>query len=119
MPMIAWAAALQRSGMPTGVLSNLGDAMEAGLRARHPWLEGFAHCTYSHRLGMAKPDAAIYREAARGLDVAVERVLFLDDREENVAGARAVGMQAVQYTGHAAFVRAMQTGGWGWLLEIA
>ena len=28
--MISWAAALQRAGYKTGILSNIGDAMEAG-----------------------------------------------------------------------------------------
>lgn len=114
--MIAWAAALQRAGVRTGVLSNLGDAMEAGLWARLDWLRGFAHHTFSHRLRMAKPDAAIYRYAAEGLGVKPEEILFVDDREENIAGARAVGMVAIQYGEHQAFVAAMHEAGLGDLL---
>jgi putative hydrolase of the HAD superfamily len=102
-PMIAWAAALQRAGVKTGILSNLGDAMEAGIRGRFPWLEHFTHHTFSHRLGIAKPDPAIYAHAAAGLGVAPERVLFIDDRAENVAGARRAGMAALQYSSHAEF----------------
>jgi FMN phosphatase YigB (HAD superfamily) len=89
--MIDWAAALQRAGIQTGVLSNVGDAMEAGIVARFPWLAKFNHRTFSHRLGMAKPDAAIYRHAAEGLGVAADEILFVDDLEENVAAARAAG----------------------------
>ncbi len=114
--MIAWAAALQRAGVRTGVLSNLGDAMEAGVRARFDWMKGFAHHTFSHRLGMAKPDAAIYQHAAEGLGVKPEEILFVDDREENIAGARAAGMVAIQYGEHAAFVAAMREAGLGELL---
>jgi putative hydrolase of the HAD superfamily len=114
--MIAWARRLQRAGVRTGVLSNLGDAMEAGILARFDWLRGFTHHTFSHRLGMAKPDAAIYRYAAEGLGVKPEEILFVDDREENVAGARAVGMVAIQYGEHQAFVAAMREAGWGELL---
>ena len=106
-PMIDWAAALQAAGVRTGILSNLGDAMEAGVRARCPWIGAFDHHTFSHRLGTAKPDLAIYRHAAEGLGVAPAHVLFIDDREDNIAAARKAGMQAIRYTDHAAFELAM------------
>jgi putative hydrolase of the HAD superfamily len=107
-PMIEWAASLQRAGIKTGILSNIGDAMEAGIRARFPWLDEFAHHTFSHRLGIAKPDLAIYQHAAEGLGVAPSAVLFIDDREENIAAARAAGMTAVQYSTHDRFVKQIQ-----------
>jgi putative hydrolase of the HAD superfamily len=84
-----------------------------------PWLLEFSHLTFSHRLGIAKPDAAIYLYAAKGLGVTPENVLFLDDREENVAGARAVGMMAIQYGRHDEFVKTMQREGLGGLLSLA
>jgi len=114
--MIAPAAALQKVGVTTGVLSNLGVEMEVGVRARADWMEGFTHHTFSHRLGMAKPDAAIYRHAAEGLGVKPEEILFVDDREENIAGARAAGMVAIQYGEHGAFVAEMRQAGLGELL---
>ena len=115
--MIAWAAALQRAGVKTGILSNLGDAMERGVREQCSWIEDFAHHTFSHRLGMAKPEAAIYAHAAEGLATPPEEILFIDDRAENIAAARAAGMQAIQYTSHADFVAAMQRTGLGHLLS--
>jgi putative hydrolase of the HAD superfamily len=117
-PMIDWAARLQGAGIKTGILSNLGDEMELGVRARFAWLEAFAHHTFSHRLGMAKPDAAIYRHAAEGLGVAAREILFVDDRIENVEAARGVGMVAVQYAGQEAFVGQMEGLGLGWLLKV-
>lgn len=107
-PMIDWAAALQTAGVRTGILSNLGDEMEIGVTKRCPWLQGFDHRTFSHHLGTAKPDPVIYRHAAEGLGVAPAHVLFIDDREDNIAAARAAGMQAIRYTDHAAFEAAMR-----------
>ncbi len=115
-PMIAWAAALQAAGVRTGILSNLGDAMERGVLAQLPWMADFAHSTFSHRLGIAKPDPAIYLHAAQGLRVVPEAVLFVDDRADNIAAAREVGMQAIQYTSHEAFVHAMHQDGLASLL---
>jgi putative hydrolase of the HAD superfamily len=71
LPMILWAKALHSAGIKTGILSNLGDAMEAGVLARFPWLEAFTHRTFSHRLGVAKPDPSIYLHAAQGLQTAL------------------------------------------------
>lgn len=110
-PMIDWASALQRAGIPTGILSNIGDAMEQGVRDRCPWIAGFQHHTFSHRLGMAKPEAAIYRHAAQGLGVSPQHILFLDDREENIAAARSIGMETIHYTTFPAFEIAMHSMG--------
>jgi len=117
-PMIDWAAALQRAGMKTGILSNIGDAMEREIVARTPWLAGFNHHTFSHRLKMAKPEPAIYAQAAEGLGVAPGDILFIDDREENIAAAHAAGMQAVRYTNHDNFLRAMREQGYEDLLNL-
>ena len=97
-PMLEWAQRLQRAGIRTGILSNMPDAMEAGLRARHHWLDAFDHHTWSHALKLAKPEPAIYLHAAKGLHTPPANILFIDDRQENIAAALAVGMQAIQYT---------------------
>jgi putative hydrolase of the HAD superfamily len=50
-------------------------------------------------VGLRKPEAAIYRRALDILGTAPERTLFIDDRQENVDGAAAVGMKAVKFEG--------------------
>ena len=115
-PMIDFAAALQRAGIRTGILSNIGDAMETGILARFPWLHAFHHHTFSHRLNIAKPDPEIYAHAITGLGVPASEILFIDDREDNIAAARAAGLQAIQYTTHDAFLQAMREASLGHLL---
>ncbi|WP_299360565.1 HAD family phosphatase [uncultured Paracoccus sp.] len=76
--------------------------------ALHPRLgRAFQDVIVSGRERVAKPDAAIYRllTARHALDPAA--CLFIDDSAENVAGARAVGMQAVRFTDPAALGRAL------------
>lgn len=104
-PMIDWAAALQGAGISTGILSNMGDAMETGIVARFPWIAGFAHCTFSHRLGMVKPDGRIYRHAIAAVGEPAGTILFIDDRIENVEAGRAAGLHAIQYCSHEHFLR--------------
>jgi putative hydrolase of the HAD superfamily len=116
--MMEWAGRLTRAGIKTGILSNIGDAMELGVLGRFPALAEFSHHTFSHRLGIAKPDAEIYQHAVEGLGVPAREILFVDDREENIVAARKAGMIAVQYLGHAGFVEEMQRLGMGWLLYV-
>ncbi|MFI1784917.1 HAD-IA family hydrolase [Streptomyces rubiginosohelvolus] len=46
---------------------------------------------------VAKPDPAIYRIAAERSGVPVERCLFVDDRQENIDAAAALGMATALY----------------------
>jgi putative hydrolase of the HAD superfamily len=116
-PMVAWARQLQQARIPTGILSNIGDAMTIGLLARHPWLTNFNYCLWSHTLNMAKPEPAIYLAAAAGLNTPPVNILFIDDKAENIAAAISIGMQAIQYSTHEAFEREMHTRNLGHLLE--
>ena len=118
LPMLAWVRNLQRAGVPVGILSNMPDAMERGLRARHPWIDTFDHHTWSHALNLAKPEPAIYYHAAEGLHTPPENILFIDDRHENIEAALAVGMQAIQYTTHQAFEKEMHSRGLDALLQL-
>jgi putative hydrolase of the HAD superfamily len=119
VPMVSWAGRLQHAGVRTGILSNIGDSMAAGIVAKFPWLAGFYHCTWSYALGMAKPDPAIYIETAEALGAAPANILFLDDREDNIAAALALGFPSILYkiADHAAFEREMRERGYTSLLE--
>ncbi len=103
-PMVAFAARLQAAGTPTGILSNLGDEMHLGVLATLPWMTAFNHSTYSHLLNIVKPHPAIYAHAAAGLTLPPASILFIDDKEENIAGAEAAGLQAIHYPTHDHFL---------------
>jgi putative hydrolase of the HAD superfamily len=117
-PMLAWARSLQQARIPTGILSNMPGPMETGLRARYPWIDEFTHNTWSHAVNLAKPEPAIYLHAAEGLCTPPANILFLDDRPENIEAALAVGMQAIHYTTHEAFVNQMHTRNLDHLLQL-
>lgn len=56
---------------------------------------------------VAKPDPVIYRIAAERAGVPMERCLFVDDRQENVDAATALGMTGVPYREPADLRRAL------------
>ncbi len=107
-PMIAWSAQLQRAGVRTAILSNIGDAMAVGLSARLPWLQSFERCIWSYAVRMAKPEPEIFRATVEMLHLEPDRILFIDDKHENVAAAQSLGMKAIRYPGHANFERSIQ-----------
>jgi len=118
-PMLQWAQSLQRAGVRTGILSNIGDAMTAGLTAKFAWFSAFDHCTWSYALKLAKPEPEIYFCAAEGLKTAPENILFIDDKAENIEAAHSVGMEGIQYNlaDHAAFEQQLESLGLGYLLR--
>ncbi len=53
----------------------------------------------SARLGLAKPDPHAFRAAAERVGVDPAACVFVDDRPDNVDGARAAGMRAQRFAG--------------------
>ncbi len=81
------------AGRRVGVLTNDGYLINGPewfqSRPEFQDLDAFVDAT---ELGVRKPAAEAYLAAAKVLDVAPERIVFLDDTPECVEGARAVGM---------------------------
>jgi putative hydrolase of the HAD superfamily len=59
-------------------------------------------------LGLRKPEPAIYERALDILGRPAERILFIDDRPENVAGAASAGMRAIRFEGADGLRRALE-----------
>lgn len=95
--MLSWAARIQASGMKTAILSNMGEDLLAHMRKNFHWLSGFSQLTWSCELNLIKPQAAIYRHTLKKLNVQPEEALFLDDRTENIEGARSAGLHALLF----------------------
>ncbi len=103
--VLVWIEKLRKSGYTVGILSNLPHPIAASLRGTPGFMEHFDHVTFSCDLRLFKPQAGIYEHSFRGLNVAPEETLFIDDKIENVEGARAVGMRAELFTTWEEFVR--------------
>jgi putative hydrolase of the HAD superfamily len=92
--LLQWIRDLRTAGFRTGILSNLPRPLGEFLRAAPGFLEHFDQVTFSYELGMVKPEPGIYAHAIAGLGIDPGQTLFLDDRPDNVEGARAVGLHA-------------------------
>ncbi len=54
---------------------------------------------FSHEMGVLKPDREAFEFVVEALGCAPEQILFLDDNEINVRGARAAGLRAQRACG--------------------
>jgi putative hydrolase of the HAD superfamily len=99
-----WIKSLRTAGLTIGILSNLPHPIATSLRGTPGFLDHFDHVTFSCDLRLYKPQPAIYEHSFRGLNVAPEETLFIDDKIENVEGAQAVGMHAELFTTWETFV---------------
>ncbi|WP_457205090.1 HAD-IA family hydrolase [Nocardioides sp. P5_C9_2] len=86
----------QRRHRLTAILSNSSPGARERERC-HGFESVVDDLVYSHEVGLAKPDPAVYALSAERLGVRPERVLFLDDTEIRVDGARAAGWHAVHH----------------------
>ncbi|HEX3940870.1 MAG TPA: HAD family phosphatase [Acidobacteriaceae bacterium] len=96
-PMLAWVSQIQRAGLRIAILSNMGDGVLSAMLREFPWLGQFDALVWSHELGIVKPDPAIYRYTVDALAVQPQEALFIDNLQENVAGAEAIGLHAIHF----------------------
>lgn len=96
-PMLDWARSVGRMGLRIGILSNIGFELATALEREFAWIKEFPHTIWSCRVGLAKPDAEIFRHAQAKVGAAPEAILFIDDKHENVEGARRVGLQGIVF----------------------
>lgn len=95
--MVEWLRQIHLSGVKTALLSNMPHEMIRYIRQEFDWLDQFDHQTFSAEVRLIKPDPAIYEHSLRGVGVAPSEALFVDDKEPNVQGARAVGIRAIRF----------------------
>ena len=90
---------LHQKGYRVAMLSNLGAHHWTAIQRRFPdFFTVGEQCFFSFALGLHKPDPRIYRAVCRELKVKPDQCVFLDDREDNVLGARSIGMHAHPYS---------------------
>jgi putative hydrolase of the HAD superfamily len=95
--LIEWLKVLRKQGRETAILSNMPREIAAHLRHTAAWLGLLDYLVLSGEHGVVKADAAIYALCLKGLKAPPGEVLFIDDREDNVEGARKAGMRAVKF----------------------
>jgi HAD superfamily hydrolase (TIGR01662 family) len=95
--MIELVDDLITAGIKVAVVSN-SEGKLAELIAEMGWADRFAIVADSGKLGIQKPDRAIFEWAAERIGVDLERIVHIgDSRAADVEGALAAGMKAIWF----------------------
>ena len=89
--------ALRKTGIPAYLATNQHEYRARYMSEVFGYADVFDGEFYSCRLGAMKPDVAYFYAVLKTLPFAPEQLLFIDDRERNVAAARSVGINGVEY----------------------
>lgn len=94
---VAIVEALRARGHRLWFLSNMPAPYARAIDAAHPigaWFEGGI---YSARVGLRKPDPALFRLLAGRYDLEPAATLFIDDAAKNIEAAGALGWQTLHF----------------------
>lgn len=94
---VAALKSIKAHGKKTYVLSNYHDAAFDYAVEKHDFFRLFDGAIVSARVGMVKPDPAIYRYLTDQFQLDPARTLFIDDTNANVEAALHAGWQALHY----------------------
>ena len=86
---------LKQKGYPIYVLSNFPGDQYDKYEKHNSFLQIFDDKIISGNVGLAKPDTKIYQLAIDKFHLTPEKSLFIDDKIENIEGAKQLGIQTI------------------------
>ena len=89
--------ALRRSGVGAYLATNQHEYRAQYMSEVFGYADIFDGEFYSCRVGSMKPNPDYFHSVLKSLPIPPERLLFIDDRERNVAAAQSVGIHGVEY----------------------
>lgn len=92
-----WVKKYKQAGFGIYILSNYPVALFKAHQKEFEFLPYADGVVVSSFEKVMKPDAKIFNILLERYGLKADECVFIDDREENVAGARAVGMNAVRF----------------------
>ena len=95
--VIALLEELKREGHGLYCLSNIPREIFHELHNRHDFFKKFDGITASFQHGLLKPDPEIYLAFLSAHSLKADDCFFIDDREENIQGAKACGIEGIVY----------------------
>lgn len=96
---VALLRRLRAGGIPVFALTNFGRESFEFAETQYPFLTEFDKAYVSGRLGCGKPQSLIYEIVEADCGISPERLLFTDDRHDNIKTAKRRGWQTHLFEG--------------------
>jgi 2-haloacid dehalogenase len=94
---ISLLRALRRTGVPVFALTNFGSYAYDEARDKLDFLSEFDREYVSGRMFVSKPDPEIFRRVEEDCGIAPDRLIFTDDKAENITAAARRGWRTHQF----------------------
>jgi FMN phosphatase YigB (HAD superfamily) len=93
--MIELHATLKKKGLSTYIFSNTNELAVAHIRKTFPFFGNFDDYILSYEHGAMKPTAKLYEVVERKTGREREKIIYIDDRAENIAAGAERGWQVI------------------------
>jgi len=116
-PLNAQVVELARALHPrytVALLSNADDRLESILEDRYGIAGLFDPLIVSAKVGLAKPDPAIYQLAADRAGAPLDACIFIDDLSRNAEAATALGMHGITFSNYDSLAGELRRCGIAW-----
>jgi epoxide hydrolase-like predicted phosphatase len=97
-----------RPSVRAAILSNSGDGARREEQTRYGFTHDFDPIIYSHEVGLAKPDPAIFELTCELLGATPAELVFIDDVPANIDAAMRFGLHAILHTTTASTIEAVR-----------
>lgn len=95
-----WIRTMKEQGYRVYILSNYGHWTYQKTQEALSFLQDVDGALFSYEVKQIKPEPEIYRTLLERFDLKAEECVFLDDRQENIDGAKAQGMEGICFAGY-------------------
>ena len=95
-----WIRSMKEHGYHVYILSNYGHWTYEKTQEALSFLQDVDGALFSYQVKQIKPEPEIYQLLLKKYDLKPEESVFLDDRQENIDGAKAQGIYGITFTGY-------------------
>lgn len=103
-----WIQGLKRKGYGVYILSNYGRWTYQNTTEALSFLKDVDGAVFSFQVHQMKPEPEIYQTLLTKYDLKAEECVFLDDRQVNIDGAKALGIEGIVFTSYEKAVQALR-----------
>lgn len=101
----------REKGYKTAICSNNFETRIRELQLKFQFLDDFDTKVFSYEVGFLKPDKRIFQELVKRSGVKPEEILYSDDCEEKLTGAKEIGIQTFVFRDFDQFMAELKTQG--------
>lgn len=100
-----WLTYLKKRGYKIYILSNFSEPLYKRCTKEMKFLELTDGGYMSYQINLLKPEPEIYQKLIQDFNIVPSKSIFIDDMLDNVAEARAQGLNAIHFTGKKSAIR--------------